>query len=113
MDKLEQLGQQLEAVMKHVDRGATGDIKNHKVNPLALELAKNKNPYLTLLKESHERFECEYGYPPQLVKMPLAMLLSLLSDLPHLEQQLFWISTTKKIEGMEVKLSQDGTLRLF
>lgn len=115
MDKLEQLGHQLAEAMKQADHANVGTIGSvhHKVSPLACELAKNTNPYLTLLKDNHERFEHEYGRPAQLVYMPMAMLMSLVGDLPQMEQQLFWMSETKKIEGMEVKLTQDGTLRFY
>lgn len=115
MDKLEQLGQQLATAMKQAEHANVGTIGSvhHKISPLAYELAKNTNPYLTLLKENHERFKHEYGRPAKIVFMPMAMLMSLVEDLPQVEQQLFWMSDTKKIEGMEVKLTQDGTLRFY
>lgn len=111
MDRLEQLNHQLSSAIQQADM-CNIDTTHHKVSPIACELAKSTNPYLTLLKESHERFEREYGRPAQLVYMPMAMLMPLVGDLPQMEQQLFWVSETKKIEGMEVKLSQDGTLKL-
>lgn len=115
MDKLEQLGQQLATAMQQADHANVGSIGsvNHKISPLAYELAKSTNPYLNLLKQNHERFQHEHGRPAQNVYMPMAMLMSLVGDLPQMEQQLFWMSDTKKIEGMEVKLTQDGTLRFY
>lgn len=111
MDKLEQLGQQLATVMQ-ANVGTISSV-NHKISPLAYELAKSTNPYLNLLKQNCERFQHEYGRPAKIVYMPMAMLMSLVGDLPQMEQQLFWMSDTKKIEGMEVKLTQDGTLRFY
>ncbi|UTZ35029.1 hypothetical protein HB762_28060 (plasmid) [Vibrio campbellii] len=115
MDKLEQLGQQLATAMKQAEHANVGTIGSvhHKISPLAYELAKNTNPYLTLLKENHDRFKREHGRPAECVFMPLEMLMSLVGDLPQMEQQLFWLSDTKKIEGMVVKLAQDGALYFF
>ncbi|WP_347361798.1 hypothetical protein [Vibrio vulnificus] len=112
MEKIEQLGQQLSEAMRKADRsGAVGE--RHKISPLAYEVAKSTNPYLDLLRQNHEAFQNEFGQPAQTVSMPMEMLMSLVGDLPQMEQQLFWLSETKKFEGMEVKLSQDGTLRFY
>ncbi|MGD1507161.1 hypothetical protein ACP6H7_25110 [Vibrio harveyi] len=115
MDKLEQLGQQLATAMKQAEHANVGTIGSvhHKISPLAYELVKNTNPYLTLLKENHERFKHEHGRPAEYVFMPLEMLMSLVGDLPQMEQKLFWLSDTKKIEEMIVKLTDDGTLRFY
>ncbi|EPH6098217.1 hypothetical protein ACS0KQ_003244 [Vibrio cholerae] len=113
MDKLEALSQELAAAMQQIDRSGVSDGVTHKVKPLAFEVAKNKNPYLDLLNQNYDHFICEYQKPPQAVYMPLEMLMSLIADLPLLEQQLFWVSDTKKIQGMDVKLTTDGTLRLL
>ena len=85
-------------------------MKNHAIKPLAFEMAKSKNPYIKLLQTNVDEFVSKFGKKPTKVLMPTPMLLSLIGDLPKEEQQLFWISNTKKISGMEVCLSPNGNL---
>ncbi|CCO46717.1 conserved hypothetical protein [Vibrio nigripulchritudo SOn1] len=111
MDNLQALGEKLSKALQPID--VNGGSKNHSVKPIAAELSKTTNPWLTTFEDNLKSYRQQAGKNPVQVSMPLEMLLGLIGELPQLEQTLFWTSDVKRIEGIQVKLTNDGTLSFY
>lgn len=115
--KLNKLSKKLNTALKSVgaldEAMRTGNVA-HKLSPLAFEVTKEaiKHPAVELLSDSINQFKELHGKDPVSIKVPPAILKSILSLMPDEDQKLFWVAPVKKLAGLDVDVSTDGTLIL-
>lgn len=115
--KLQKLNKKLNnalmAAAKLEDAANAGKV-HHQLKPLAFEVTKQavQHPAVELLNNSISQFKEQHGTDPVSIRIPPPILKQILDLLPDEDQKLFWVAPVKKLGGLVVDLSDDGTLVL-
>ncbi|MCD9517057.1 hypothetical protein [Photobacterium carnosum] len=90
----------------------TANAVRHQLKPMAFEVAQKsaQHPAVELINSSIIQFKNRYGKEPETIRIPPAILKQLLDLLPDEDQKLFWVAPIKKLGGLIVDVSEDGTL---
>lgn len=93
------------------DTANAGNV-HHQLKPMAFEVAQKsaQHPAVDLINSSIIQFKNQYGKEPETIRIPPAILKQLLDLLPDEDRQLFWVAPIKKLGGLIVDVSEDGTL---
>lgn len=117
-EKLGELNERLAVHLKALSgQAAKADIvlPDHQINTSKLNLAmqgERQDPMLKLLADSIEQFSKQHQRAAIAVKMPMHMLLHIIGLATPEEQQAFWDADIKRLAGLLVGTTEDGTLVL-
>lgn len=115
--KLEKLNKKLTHSLMEIaklEEMAKAGQPTHQLTPLAFEVTKQatEHPAVKLINQSIDQFKTQFGKDPVSIKMPPPLLKQVLDLLPDEDQKLFWVAPVKKLGGIPVDLTDNGTLVL-
>lgn len=114
----EQMQVHLKALAGHTERPEVElpdhQFKDNKLFSAMQNMQNNEqqDPMLKLLADAVQQFKQQHQREPVAVKMPMQMLLHIVGMLDKALQEAFWNADVKRLAGLLVGTTEDGTLVL-